>query len=248
MNEKDIKEYNHSHRFINLHGIKNIRDLGGYKSKNIKTTLFNKIIRSAGLHRMTEPDKKELIKLNVKTVIDLRSAYEIEINPDPLIGNDIKYYNIPIGNVDISVCGKYGLDVNHISSFYILMLIQSQDLIKKVFDAILENKERGATIIHCTAGKDRTGIISAMLLMLCEIEEYYVLEDYSLSNEYLNPIMDKVKAESYPGLDDEFFKSDREYIKKFIDYINKNYKGIYEYFKILGYTENDIKKLSNILY
>lgn len=248
MNREHLEEFTNNDRLIILQGIKNIRDLGGYKSANGKTTLFNKVIRSAGLHRMTKSDREELLNRKVKTIIDLRSSYEVEINPNPVIDSSTKYYNIPIGNVDISVYDEYDLDVNHISSFYIIMLIQSQELIKNVFDTILENKDRGTTIIHCTAGKDRTGIISAMLLMFAGVDEKIILEDYSLSYDYLNPILDKVKAESYPGLDDEFFRSDREYIKKFLEYIDENYKGISSFAKILGYSDSDIALISNILY
>lgn len=234
-------------RLIELSGTSNVRDLGGYETRDNKVTLFRRFIRSAGIHTLTDADKKILIDYNIKTIIDLRNHREIIKNPDPSLASDIKYYNIPIGNVSLSKAKKSGLELGLISTFYLLVAMQSKKHMKKVFDIFLDRHEYGGILFHCTAGKDRTGIISVLLLSLSNVEESTILDDYSESYENNLAILDKIKAETPYSVDENFFRSDPEFMKIFIDYIEAHHGSIKGFFEYLGYSIDEINKISKLL-
>lgn len=240
-------KFSNANRLYILENAINVRDLGGYTSKDKRVTVFTKFIRAAGIHKITENDKNTLINHNLKTIVDLRSRDEIRINPDPII-KGVKYYNITMGDVDLNDAKKYNLELGYISTFYLLVAMQSQKYIKEIFDIFLERSEYGGILFHCTAGKDRTGMIAALLMLINNIDEDTVLEDYSESYKNLIPEMDRIKQESIQGVEEHFFFSNKEYMKKFIDYIIDNYGSIKNYFLRLGYNEKDIEKISNLMF
>jgi len=237
-------------RLIKLSGASNVRDLGGYETLDNKTTLFKKFVRSSGLHELTDADKKILVDYNIKTIIDLRSHREILKNPDPKLASDIKYYNVPIGiesKVSLSKAKKKGLDLSLISTFYLLIAMQSKKHLKKVFDIFLKRHSYGGILFHCTAGKDRTGIISVLLLSINNVCETTLLEDYSESYENNLPILDRIKAETPYSVNESFFRSDPEFMKIFIDYIKEHHDSMKGFFEYLGYSSDKIKEISKLL-
>ena len=236
-------------RLIKLSGTSNVRDLGGYKTDDNKITKFKKFIRSSGIHTLTDADKKILVDYNIKTIIDLRNNSEVDKNPDPKLSTEIKYYNIPIGNVDLSEAKKYGLKIELISTFYLLIAMQSKKYIKEVFDIFLERHTYGGVLFHCTAGKDRTGIVSVLLLSVNNVPESTVLEDYSESYENSLDILNRLKAETpyAEHFNESFFRSDPEFMEVFINYIKNHHGSINGFFEYLGYSSDEIKELSKLL-
>ncbi len=239
--------FSNNNRLYMLENAINVRDLGGYVSKDKRTTVYTKFIRAAGIHNITENDKNTFINHNLKTIVDLRSKDEIRINPDPVIKN-VKYYNVTMGDVDLNEAKKYNLELGLISTFYLLVAMQSQQYIKEIFDIFLERSEYGGILFHCTAGKDRTGMIAVLLMLINNIDEDIVLEDYSESYQNLIPEIDRIKQESIQGVEEHFFFSNKEYMKKFIDYIIETHGSIKNYFLSLGYNEKDIEKISNLMF
>ena len=238
-----------SSRLIKLSGTSNVRDLGGYKTNDNKITKFKKFVRSAILHTLTDVDKKILVDYNIKTIIDLRNDSEIDKNPDPKLSQNIKYYKVPIGNVDLSEAKKHGLKIEFISTFYILIAMQSKKYIKEVFEIFLERHSYGGILFHCTAGKDRTGIISVLLLSINNVPEATILNDYSESYENSLAILDRLKAET-PYADhfnESFFRSDPESMQVFIDYIKEHYNSVNGFFEHLGYSNDKIEEISKLL-
>lgn len=243
----DKKIYTDADRNIILTSASNVRDLGGYRTDNNKTTKFKKFVRSAGLHRITEEDKKKLLNYNIKTIIDLRSHGEVKINPTPKLSDDVKYYNVEIGNVFIENSKKYKLDYDDLTTFYILMIMDRKKYIKKVFDIILEHHNRGAILFHCTAGKDRTGIIAAMILLISKVPVDIVLEDYSKSYNNLKSILDRIIEESSPSVKPEGFLSEPKTMNTFIDYMLKQFGSVEKFLKDTGLNDSEILELSSIL-
>ncbi len=234
-------------RLYKLENAINVRDLGGYVSKNGKITAFTKFIRGAGIHNLSKSDIEVLKKHNLKTIIDLRSEHEILVNPDPKI-DGVMHYNVAIGDVDLNQAHEHNLDLGYISTFYLLVAMQSSKYIKEIFDIFLERSHLGGILFHCTAGKDRTGIIASLLMLINNIDEESILEDYSESYTNLLPDMNRIKKESIQGVEEHFFYSEKRYMKKFIDYILEKYENIDNYFSELGYNKEEIKKISNLMF
>ena len=206
-------------RRIPLEKVENFRDVGGY-SANYGETGFGIIYRSGSLSDATPYDITTLEKLGIWTVIDLRKDSDVIKRPDKTIGND------RFTNISLSVNGNGRVPKNRIDMInsYIEMLEEPVQA-KKVFETLLTCKKPCA--IHCTAGKDRTGCFIAILLLANGVPFHDVNADYMLPKAVMTP--------------DPFFLS--KVMKKF----NKKWGKTDDYFRFLGFTEEEIESLSFLL-
>ncbi|MCL2335082.1 MAG: tyrosine-protein phosphatase [Endomicrobia bacterium] len=186
-----------SERHIPMRGTPNFRDLGGIVNKHGRQIKWGKFFRSGNISSLTDEDLEYFKTLKIKKVIDLRSRAEIEREPEKLPrGGHIKYINVPISNP--AEFGKLVEEMKNSSGAQnavdAVMLKGAHDFtsalaeFKPVIDAMIEG---GPFLCHCSAGKDRTGIASALILSILDVEKAAVLEDYMLSNEYTVPYFSK---------------------------------------------------------
>lgn len=201
---------------IKIKSVKNLRDFGEIVNKDGKTLKNGFFIRSGSLSSLSEKEKDILFTdFNVKTVIDLRTQGEIREKPDQL-EEGVAYYNIPIINeamAGISHEKEARKDLSLIPDLADLYrLVASNDhsieQIKKVFEVILDRYEDGAVLWHCSEGKDRCGMISALFLSLLDVDRETIFENYLLSNQY-----GRRKAKKYYTLV-VLVKHNKEYAKK----------------------------------
>ena len=226
-------------RTLSLDGGFNFRDLGGIINKEEQVLGKGLLIRSDDLANLTDNDLELLNDYPIRTIIDLRTTYERSKNPDHIpnscnhevhldissghFENLVKQFRQGISNPREFMCNIY-------EDFVLDETCQTQ--YKKFFD-IIQHKNRTPILFHCTAGKDRTGFATAMILAALKVDFEQILEDYLASNIYLeqkyahilkiNPDY-KYLIEVYP-----------EYLEKSFDTIKKNF-GTIEYYlsNILG--------------
>lgn len=158
----------------------NLRDISYLDMEHLKPDVF---YRSSTLTRYK--DKNELKQFfdskNIKTIIDLRSEVET-LNSKYTNIEGIRYVNVPIGEKpDMDVKKLKYISPDSFNIFYEMFLRYNQDEIKKIFQTIAS--QEGAFILHCYAGRDRTGLVVALLLSLLAehsdvISEDLILEDY----------------------------------------------------------------------
>src|SRR5688572_4621292 len=142
-------------RVLTLEGCLNIRDLGGYKTLDGKLTRWKTILRADNLDKLPDSSQQKLMKYGVKTVIDLRDPWETERFPNVFAQSKaIHYVNCPIFASE----GMYQKleAVSSIGLAYMTILEQCQPQIKAALDTVMEFSSDGCTVIHCSAGKDRT--------------------------------------------------------------------------------------------
>lgn len=182
-------------RYTNIGG--NTRDLGGYKTVNGKYQVkHDRIIRSASLHWLSESKQDDISKLHVNYIIDLRNnggKQGITSEPDPnendgkyLGKTNAKYVVNPVyTNSGEKVFGpsikKYGE-----IAYYGWPAVSSKQAIKSyrtTFKVLLSNKS-GATMYHCSLGRDRTGTTSALILSALDIPKTTIYNDYLLTDHY----------------------------------------------------------------
>ncbi len=226
---------------LNLEGTNNTRDLGGYKTSDGKELRYNLFFRSDNTDNLTEADIKKLKeKYKLKRVIDLRYSSEIKASPDKLRNiPDIEYYNIPL---IISKTQMKNLIKGHIDlgDAYIESLSQ-KDMVKKIFDTI-SDVEDGAILFHCTNGKDRTGTVSALLLGLNGVSKEDIINNYSMTYELIkNNESVKKGIEKYGT--DVIFKSEPEYMRKLIEYIESHFGNVENYLLSCGISQKNLDKI-----
>lgn len=228
-------------REIQLTGALNVRDLGGHLTASGRETRYGKLYRSDGLDHLTEEDLKVLLSLGIQQDIDLRSASEMEKWSDPLGEQpEIAYRKIPL----LHTIDTANLPAT-LSDLYLYMLDDSQEELKKIFRYILDYKD-SATLFHCSAGKDRTGLVAAILLLLVGVEEGEVIRDYCLSEENLKPIRERFSVENDPALQ-AFLNARPEDIQPFLDRLNSVYGGAEKYLLHIGMSAEEIELLKSIL-
>ena len=144
-------------RHLNFKYISNLRDIGGYVTKDNRVTKFNRIMRSS-LIKNLEPEEFEYLKRNNLCLnIDIRNKNDLNVRVNYL-QDKVKFINIPF-NDEIPALEK------DIPAGY-MALVEDRN-IKLIFDAIRENK--GLIIINCSMGKDRTGVIMMLIELLCGV-------------------------------------------------------------------------------
>src|SRR5215212_6672791 len=152
----------------------NVRDLGGYLTKHNKETRWRAFVRADSLARLSEDGKKALIAYGVKTIIDLRSEHELDM--DPPVFTSVRgqnrlpqHINLPI----LDESDKAGIErINQtlsLTEMYSIIVDRYQENIARVMK-VFAKATNGTILFHCRSGKDRTGIIAAMLLSLAGID------------------------------------------------------------------------------
>jgi len=252
------------YRKLPFTGAHNFRDLGGYKTEDGRTLKWGKLYRSDDLHFLTDEDVKYLSRLGVKSVVDFRSDEEREAEPDRLTPNmtqvflPIKFQpkdmgdeslvgymkDITLGNIDAS---------NLLRDFNIVIVNDFAEEYKKFFRHIIENNAE-PIVFHCTAGKDRAGFASAMILSVLGVPREKVIEDYLLTNTY---VKDHVDGEMLEIKLKTFFKADTDnlrkihlveerYIQAAFDTIDSEWDGMDNYISAaLDLSGEDILKLKD---
>ena len=222
-------------RQIVLEGAHNVRDIGGYKTENGKVTKWKKFIRADGLESLSRSDIDKLLDYGLSIDIDLRSDMEYESWVDVLQHcSEVEYYQVQLlKDLKMSSGSLGGIYVNTADS--------CQKDFYKVLKIMADNPEK-TILFHCSAGKDRTGMTAALLLMLAGAAKEDIITDYTVTTENLYSVLDRFASENDESLKD-YLGSEGEYIEKFINHIEKKYHGAEAYMKKIGLKESEIKTL-----
>jgi protein-tyrosine phosphatase len=223
-----------------LKNANNLRDLGGYACDG-GVTRWKTFIRGDSLSALDAGDVRFLLDYGVKTILDLRAANEIAAAPEPppLIERT-SYHHIPLVSGDVGDATKLAdAPPNFISDFYLSVVKQEQSALKAVLNAAAS--ARGALLFHCSAGKDRTGIIAAMLLGIAGVSAPDIIANYEVTYTYIrnNPDMIRYAKAAPQALD--LLYSRREYLEGMLDYITAEYGGIPEYLSAIGLPPDSIQ-------
>jgi len=190
-------------RHLAIAGTFNVRDLGGYAHAG-GATAWRRVLRADGLHRLDTDGIEMLKRIGVKTVIDLRRAEELGHQPNPFRDEDaVAYRHISLFE-DLAPSSMTGDDV--LLDLYLRALSERAAAIVEVLTEIA-NAADGIVLFHCTAGKDRTGLIAALLLSLAGVSDDLIVEDYALTKERIAPAIAGFIADALErGIDVEAFR------------------------------------------
>lgn len=220
-----------------IKSIENMRDIGGYLVENRRLP-YGKIIRSNLPDKITKNDLDNLERMGVKTVIDLRSEDEIKKAASVFEGNQcfkLLHYqmngggNIPNTSKDVPIS-------------YMKML-EGKEEIYKIFKVLAE-EEKGV-LYFCNAGKDRTGVVTALILMTLGVDKKDIIADYTLSNVYIMDSLREFEKNSTNKNIKEIITPKMEYMEEFLNYFDEKYKTIDNYLHEIGITEEEINKIKN---
>ncbi|WP_317931905.1 tyrosine-protein phosphatase [Halioxenophilus sp. WMMB6] len=178
-------------RWLPLAGGKNFRDLGGYTNSDGEQVIWGKLFRSGALWALTDDDYLALARLNIDTVIDLRTASEREAEPTHWKGPAPEIFAWD-SDLDMGEFGRVlrepGINAERMEQFmrdtYPRILASHQQQFATLFDRLAADDK--GLVFHCTAGKDRTGIGAALLLTVLGVDRDTIIDDFMLSDAYYN--------------------------------------------------------------
>ena len=222
-------------RQIVLEGAHNVRDIGGYKAENGKITRWKKFIRADGLESLTRSDINKLLEYGLSIDIDLRSDMEYDSWVDVLqYCSEVDYYQVQL-------LKELKITYGSLGGIYVDASDSCKKAFYKVFKIMTDNPEK-TILFHCAAGKDRTGMTAALLLMLAGVAKEDIIRDYTVTTENLYSVLERFSYENDEKLKD-YIGSEGEYIEKFINHIEKKYGGAEAYMRKIGLKESEIKSL-----
>ena len=184
-------------RLLPLKGGANFRDIGGYKTAEGKEDAWGKIYRSASINKLSDEDVQLLDKKNIHTVIDFRGKAEAQAAPDRLPENT-DYTLCPAGSDNIPGAAqmvKLLKEGDFLTKFYGEDAVKySGDRFRTLFVKLLTLEDNEAIMYHCTGGRDRTGMATALLLHLLEVPQETIEADFVASNVYLKSMNQNMLA------------------------------------------------------
>ena len=178
-------------RELDWDGCLNVRDLGGHRTQDGSETRFGAIVRADSVRQLTDEGWQSLVEYGVGTVVDLRMDAELEA--DPPAGAPVNLVHVSLFDDDkavfreIEAAAEAAPDAAAATrEVYLLFLEHFKENVATAIRAVA-NAPEGGVVVHCMGGKDRTGLVTALLLGLAGVDEEEIAADYALSEERLRP-------------------------------------------------------------
>lgn len=247
-------------RWLALEGNDNARDLGGLPTVDRRTTRPGVLLRSDTLQELTPADVTLLReRYGLRTVVDLRTPLEAEKEGRGLLAMEpVAYHNLPFVPDEVVVPG----DPRH---ELIVTERREQDRVEHyleylrlaggiVAQALRVLARPGATpaVFHCAAGKDRTGVLAALLLEIAGVQREAVVADYAATNERLHLVAARLRrlatyAAETRRRSDEDLRSDPETMRDLLARIDAEHGGVSDWARAQGVAEEQLAALRVLL-
>jgi protein-tyrosine phosphatase len=248
-------------RHIHFDSVPNFRDLGGYRTHDGRTVGWRRVFRSAAIHKVNGREVARLQQdIRLRAVIDLRTARDLETNPEALLLGEMRarYYSIPFSTwpwtAPLEAPGaKADPTATNLGAIY-LYRVSDKPFGKRLVDAleIVAEPDNHPLVFHCTAGKDRTGVLAAMVLIALGIVDEDVVEDYTLSAPLMKNIRDRMSrdpetAAGVKDLPDFQWEASAESMTVFLSLFRREYGSAHGYLTAHGADSSLVDRLKAAL-
>jgi protein-tyrosine phosphatase len=243
-------------RHIKFENVINFRDLGGYRARDGYIVAWRRLFRSGDFRNMTRSDLNLLKEeIGLTSVIDLRSSVEVERQGVGLLAEtDIKYHNISfIVGADRAEDERLFREFTNMGQFY-LHLVRHSEFGKRVVAAlkIIAEPENHPLVFNCAIGKDRTGILAAILLSVLGVDDEDIIADYSLSTPYMEELLERIRsdpeiARAIEPLPAYFWEAAPESMSLFLSTLRREYGSMRNYLKAQGAESSLVHRLESAL-
>ncbi|CAG4999993.1 hypothetical protein DYBT9275_02362 [Dyadobacter sp. CECT 9275] len=232
-----------ANRRVDFGKVVNFRDIGGIITRDGKTVRWGKIFRSDNLSRLKNKEFDKFNNLNISTVYDLRTSHEIKGKEDQL-PDQVKYFHTPMvkdneGQIaqlrakviagEISEEQAVAQTIGFYKDAVTVNMAAYRDVVHQILDA------DKPVLYHCSAGKDRTGMVSAFILSVLNVDRQTIVDEYLMSNYYRRGKTEKMLGKAKlarvikPRMDlqaiEVFMNVDESYLNAVFEIVDKQYGG-----------------------
>jgi protein-tyrosine phosphatase len=171
-------------------GCVNVRDLGGHPTEDGGTTRFGRVVRADSVRALSDEGWRSLLDYGIATILDLRLHEELEADPPQELPIDVVHVSL-FGRPDLAYWRRLDAlaaaqpdEVASTREVYLRHLHENRTSVASAISAVARSRE-GGVLVHCAAGKDRTGLVTALLLRLAGVGHDEIAHDYAKSGEAL---------------------------------------------------------------
>jgi protein-tyrosine phosphatase len=239
-------------RVIDLEGCLNFRDLGGYQTADGRRVRWRRLFRSDGLHVLSATDVRRLNdELRIADVIDLRSSAELRIDGRGLLEREvaIRFHHLPLFD-GVQTDDRAAAAAMTLADRYFLLAEFAKGAIARVVTVVAESDS--PAVYHCAAGKDRTGVVSAVLLGALGVRDEVIVADYAATRENLDAIVARLMAtDGYrtmlEALPPDTLHAEPETMIALLTRIRERYGSMSAYLAAAGVSRATLEKLTHAL-
>ena len=256
--------------WIDLEGAVNVRDVGGLPTIDGRVTRPGVLLRADNLQGLTPSDVRRLTEeLGVRTVLDLRTTGELHLEGDgPLRATAVAHHHVPLipelegepdeAEVDRAVDravphrpDRAGETPTDMTGYYVGYVEDAPTNLARAL-RLLADPETGPALVHCAAGKDRTGVVVALALSLAGVKRDAVVADYVRSAERIDRVLARLQGSpTYgPALADataDLITPEAGSMERFLDHVDREYGGPHGLAMSIGVSEETVARLGTRL-
>lgn len=236
-----MPNYDPDDQLITSLPLMNVRELGGMPLEGDRLFANGRFLRSASPSELkSESEVKAVKDYGVGVVIDLRSEAELNKQGNPFMGDpDVEFHSIPLflgdpGSIDDKT--MIYLKTHTMGDFYINVTEELKSGIAEVMRVFITADR--LVLFHCAHGKDRTGIIAALLYLLAGARREDIVLNYKVSYGYLKDFLDPLIAKAPDALK-HTLRSDASNMEQLLDHIENKYGDVREYLDSCGLTKEE---------
>jgi protein-tyrosine phosphatase len=247
----------HPDRLVQMEQVHNFRDLGGYPTASGATTKWRTLFRADGLHRLRAAADIEIVEtLGLKSVIDLRTMREQqEQGIFPLDDIEVDFHHVSIVDATWSD-SKETPQIEDPVEFLVwgyrdLLEIGSEKFALAI--RILSNQENVPAVFHCAAGKDRTGVLAALILSTVGVPDDVICADYGLTRRSIEKTISWAKlhypemATRWTEINPVYLAAEPQAMQVILNDLVSAHGSVINYVRSLGVSESEIQSLSALL-
>lgn len=241
----------HDARIVTCEGAFNIRDLGGYETADGATLRWQTLYRADGLHRIPAEALDSIAHLGWRTVVDLRTSGEVETGA--FLGGGPEVVHLPMIHSTWEVPEEAEIEpVAFLSAQYLRMLEEGAGAVATAF-TLLSSSERLPAVFHCSAGKDRTGVLAALLLAALGVSDDVIADDYQRSSLAMEHLMAWLRA-ARPEAREEMARQPKAFLScppeamtAFLGLVREHHGSVEGYLGGVGVAPDQLARLRELL-
>jgi protein-tyrosine phosphatase len=232
-------------------GCVNVRDLGGHPTEDGRTTRFGAVVRADSVRALSDAGWDALLAYGVSRIVDLRLRSELALDPPREL--DVEIVHVPLLQIDDEEWAEIDAifdaqpdAAGSTRAVYLEFLERRRPQFAQAFAAVADAPE-GTVVVHCQGGKDRTGLVVALLLRVVGVDVEAIVADYALSGPNLSERTSAWVAET----DDELERERRrrigsapaEAMVAVLEELERRYGSVREYLDAAGVDQATVDKV-----